>query len=189
MSAAPKHQRFESIIESDFAKSLGEPTDFPGERRFMFSLDNSSSSQIVSEKTLPKILSLIEDIVDKKLKVQVCEGAYRYKDGTLIQEVSFLVKLSSMKLLDKLEDYLRHNTRQESILVISRENIAILGSLHHADDDLVIEGCKVTSNILGEWMQVPEEVAKIADAYTRIGNLWFVCVPYKGRKPKGERHD
>ena len=182
MSAAQKLQRVESILDTDFAKSLGEPTDFPDERRFMFSLDNSNSSQIVSEKTLPKILSLIEDIVDKKMKVQLCEGAYRYKDGTLNREVSFLVKLSSMKLLDKLEEYLRHNTRQESTLAISRDNIAILESLHHADGDRIIEGVKITSKILGQWTEVSEEIARNSDAYTRIGNRWFICIPYPIKK-------
>jgi hypothetical protein len=181
MSAAPKLQRLESILESDFAKSLGEPTDFPGQRRFMFSLDNQTS-QIVFEKTLPKVLDLIESIVDNKLKVRVCEGAYRYDDGTLIQEVSFLVCLSSMKLYDKLEDYLRHNTRQESILAIAPDNISILETLHASSSRVTSEGHKITSKILGQWMPVPAEVASHADAYTRIGDLWFVCVPYKGRE-------
>jgi hypothetical protein len=178
MSAALKFPRLNSILESNFAKSLGEPTDFPGERRYMFSLDNAGTS-IVNEKTMPKILSLIEDIMGRKLDVRICEGAYTYENGTINQEVSFLVKVKPLKLLGKLDEYLRQNTRQESVLAIAKDGTAIMESLHASPStQMTKEGYKVTSKILGRWMEVPEEVVAGFSAYTKIGNRWFVCVPF-----------
>lgn len=174
MSVAPKLQRLESILETDFAKSLGEPTDFSGHDRLMFSLDNADSS-IVNERTLPKIVDLIQDIVGSKLDLRICRGAYRYHDGTYVSEVSFLVRYDSYDLYRGITEYLKKNTRQESVLIVHKSDAAALYSLHGTKR--TAEGYPVQKNSLGYWKKTTEAIALKSPGYTQIGDLWFVCHP------------
>ncbi|MEN0059636.1 MAG: hypothetical protein AAGB31_12425 [Bdellovibrio sp.] len=154
----------ESILESDFAKSLGEPTDFDGHHRIMFSLD-TQRSEIANAQTLPKMVNLLEDIVGSKLDLRICKGAYKYNDGQFCNEVSFLIKVDSDELSQKIHQYVRENTRQESALVINKFNNA---ALFYTDTwKGIVE--------LGQWKLVDKEVALQAFAHTRIGDHWYVA--------------
>lgn len=162
--------RLESILESDFAKSLGEPTDFDGHHRIMFSLD-TQRSEIANAQTLPKIVSLLEDVVGSKLDIRICKGAYKYNDGQFCNEVSFLIKADNDELSHKIYLYVRENTRQESILRITNDGRARLEFMDTWKSPVE----------LGQWNLVDRETALQAFAHTQIGDKWFVA-----RKPEEE---
>lgn len=130
----------------------------------MFSLD-TQRSEIANALTLPKIVGLLEDIIGSKLDLRVCKGAYKYDDGQFCNEVSFLIKADSDELSQKIHQYVRENTRQESVLVINKFNDA---ALFYADTwKNIVE--------LGQWKLVDREVALQAFAHTRIGDNWYVA--------------
>ncbi len=159
-------KRLRSVLDSEYVASLGKPTDFNGHARVIFSLDNFNYT-FLEKDNLKETVEFYQGLLKCKLTLRICAGAYIYKDGNFKSEVSFIVKeeYPNEEFRKRLMDYLRNNSKQESVLWISENEQAFLHYLDKA------KGKKP----LGAWKTVTKDIAHKSVAYTNIGDLWFVA--------------
>lgn len=122
------------------------------ERLYIFSVYNSTRDEKENRYVHDKHLQLLKD---KRYSATQVEGRYKGVD-----ELSILVY--GTNLTEPMIAEISKAQIQESYLVVYHDGIA----------ELVFSGGG--RKILGELKETTEEVAKASDAYSKIGNQFFV---------------